>query len=48
LTLAALAAFGYVKGRFNGQRAWRPSLQTIVIGGLAAAAAFALARAFAG
>ena len=44
LTLAALAVFGYVKGRLGGQRPLKSALQTVVIGGLAAAAAFGLAR----
>ena len=44
ITLAALFAFGYVKGRFTGTRPLRSALQTVAIGGLAAAAAFALAR----
>jgi VIT1/CCC1 family predicted Fe2+/Mn2+ transporter len=45
VTLAALAAFGYVKGRFTGTRPWRSSFQTVMIGGIAAGAAFAIARA---
>jgi VIT1/CCC1 family predicted Fe2+/Mn2+ transporter len=45
LTLLALASFGYVKGRFTGARPWRSALQTTFIGGVAAAAAFAIARA---
>lgn len=45
LTLAALLVFGYVKGHFTGARPLRSSLQTALIGGLAAAAAFAIARA---
>jgi VIT1/CCC1 family predicted Fe2+/Mn2+ transporter len=45
VTLAALAIFGYVKGRFTGARPWKSALQTTLIGGLAAAAAFAIARA---
>ncbi len=44
LTLAALAIFGYVKGRFTGARPWRSGLQTMLVGGLAAAAAFLIAR----
>lgn len=44
LTLAALAVFGFVKGHFTGQRLWRSALQTTLIGGLAAAAAFGIAR----
>jgi VIT1/CCC1 family predicted Fe2+/Mn2+ transporter len=45
ITLLALAIFGYVKGRFTGASPVRSSLQTVLIGGLAAAAAFAIARA---
>ena len=45
LTLLALAVFGYVKGHFTGTRPVRSAIQTIVIGSLAAAAAFAIARA---
>ena len=44
VTLAALAIFGGVKGRFTGVPVIRSALQTSVIGGLAAAAAFAIAR----
>ncbi len=47
VTLFALFAFGLVKGRFTGAPPLRSALQTAGIGGLAAAAAFALARAFA-
>ena len=45
VTLLALAAFGYVKGRFTGARAWLSALQTLAIGGLAAGAAFLIAKA---
>lgn len=44
VTLAALAFFGGVKGRFTGVSVARSGLQTCVIGGLAAAAAFGIAR----
>ena len=44
VTLMALAVFGYVKGRFTGLRPGRGALQTVLIGGLAAGVAFALAR----
>ena len=47
LTALALLAFGFVKGRFTGARPIRSALQTVLIGGLAAAAAFAIARAIA-
>jgi VIT1/CCC1 family predicted Fe2+/Mn2+ transporter len=45
ITLLALAVFGYVKGRFTGSSPVRSSIQTVFIGGLAATAAFAIARA---
>ena len=45
VTLVALAAFGFVKGRFTGAAPLKSALQTAGIGGFAAAAAFALARA---
>ena len=44
VTLIALGIFGYVKGRFTGTRPGRSSAQTVVIGGLAAGAAFILAK----
>jgi VIT1/CCC1 family predicted Fe2+/Mn2+ transporter len=44
VTLAALALFGAIKGRFTGVPALRGALQTTLIGGLAAAAAFGIAR----
>ena len=45
VTLMALLVFGYVKGRFTGTTPARSAIQTMLIGGLAAAAAFAIARA---
>ncbi len=44
VTLLALFVFGYFKGRITGISPWRGGLQTVVIGGLASAAAFGLAR----
>ena len=44
VTLLALLGFGYVKGRFTGAPAVRSAFQTALIGGLAAGAAFAIAR----
>jgi len=44
VTLAALGIFGFIKGRFTGTSPWRSASQTMVIGGLAAGAAFVLAR----
>jgi VIT1/CCC1 family predicted Fe2+/Mn2+ transporter len=46
ITLASLAIFGYIKGRFTGARPGRSAWQTVIIGGIAATAAFALARVF--
>jgi VIT1/CCC1 family predicted Fe2+/Mn2+ transporter len=45
VTLTALAVFGYVKGGYTGTAPLRSALQTLLIGGIAAAAAFALASA---
>lgn len=45
VTLAALAVFGYIKGRYTGTKPLRAAMQTVLIGGLAAAAAFLIARA---
>jgi len=44
VTLVALLLFGAVKGRFTGAPIIRSGIQTAMIGGLAAAAAFAIAR----
>jgi VIT1/CCC1 family predicted Fe2+/Mn2+ transporter len=44
VTLVALFFFGYFKGRFTGIHPLRGGFQTVVIGGLASAAAFAIAR----
>jgi VIT1/CCC1 family predicted Fe2+/Mn2+ transporter len=44
VTLLALLGFGAVKGRFTGAPMLRSGLQTALIGGLAAAAAFGIAR----
>ena len=44
VTLVALFIFGYVKGRFTGINPMRGGMQTVLIGGLAAAAAFAIAK----
>jgi len=45
-TVLALATFGYIKGRFTGAPPLRSSIQTTVIGGLAAAAAYSIAKLF--
>jgi len=44
VTLIALLVFGYIKGRFTGTRPLRSGIQTMLVGGLAAGAAFLLAR----
>ena len=44
MTLLALLIFGYVKGHFTGAVPLRSALQTMMIGGVAAAAAFSIAR----
>ncbi len=44
VTLLALAVFGWIKGRFSGAPRGRSALQTMLIGGLAAGAAFLIAR----
>src|SRR5580658_642999 len=46
VTLVALFIFGCIKARFTGIAWWRGGFQTTLIGGLAAAAAFAIARLF--
>jgi VIT1/CCC1 family predicted Fe2+/Mn2+ transporter len=43
-TLVALFVFGYIKGKFTGAPQLRSALQTTVIGGVAAAAAYIIAR----
>jgi vacuolar iron transporter family protein len=43
-TLLALLVFGYIKGRFTGTGPFRSAFQTALIGGLAATAAFLIAR----
>jgi len=44
VTLLALFIFGSVKGHFTGVKPLRGGLQTVIVGGLAAAAAFFIAR----
>jgi VIT1/CCC1 family predicted Fe2+/Mn2+ transporter len=48
LTLLALLVFGFIKGQFTGARPVRGAIQTMIIGGLAAGAAFLIARVVAG
>jgi VIT1/CCC1 family predicted Fe2+/Mn2+ transporter len=44
VTLLALLVFGYIKGRFTTTRPLRSAWQTVVVGGLAATAAFVIAK----
>jgi VIT1/CCC1 family predicted Fe2+/Mn2+ transporter len=44
VTPVALFIFGYVKSGFTEVLPWRGGLQTVLVGGLAAAAAFGIAR----
>lgn len=44
LTLGALFVFGWVKGRFSGQRGFKAAVQTMCIGGFAAGTAFFIAH----
>ena len=44
VTLLALFVFGYLKGSVTGTGALKSALQTLLVGGLAAAAAFSLAK----
>jgi VIT1/CCC1 family predicted Fe2+/Mn2+ transporter len=45
-TGVALFVFGAVKGHFTGANKFKSALQTLLVGGLAAGAAYALAHAF--
>jgi VIT1/CCC1 family predicted Fe2+/Mn2+ transporter len=44
MTFVALMVFGFVKGKFTGAKPVRSAIQTVVIGGIAATAAFMLAK----
>jgi VIT1/CCC1 family predicted Fe2+/Mn2+ transporter len=44
VTLFALAVFGWVKGHFTGINPFKGGVQTVVTGGLAAGAAFLIAK----
>jgi len=44
ISLVALVAFGAFKGYCTGQRVWRSAAQTAIIGSLAAAAAYMIAK----
>lgn len=45
VTLAALLLFGYLKAHFTGNRPLSSAVQTALIGALASAAAYAMAKA---
>ena len=46
VTLLALLVFGYIKGRFTTPHPVRSALQTVLVGGVAAAAAYGIAKWF--
>ncbi|QCD85385.1 DNA damage-binding protein 1 [Vigna unguiculata] len=46
VTLVALLIFGYAKGHFTGNKPFRSALETALIGAIASAAAFGMAKAF--
>lgn len=48
VTLLALLIFGYAKGHFTGNKPFRSAFQTALIGAVASAAAFGLAKAVQG
>jgi vacuolar iron transporter family protein len=43
ITLVALLGFGYIKGRYTTDNAWKSAWQTLLVGGLAAATAYGVA-----
>jgi predicted membrane protein (TIGR00267 family) len=45
VTLLALLVFGYIKGLFTTGKPTRSAIQTVIVGGLAASAAFLIAKA---
>lgn len=45
VTLLALLVFGYIKGRYTTSKPFRSAWQTVLVGGLAATAAFVIAKA---
>jgi VIT1/CCC1 family predicted Fe2+/Mn2+ transporter len=47
VTLIALFLFGYFKAKFSGTNVMKSALQAVLVGGVASAAAFLLARAIA-
>jgi vacuolar iron transporter family protein len=45
VTLMALLVFGYIKGSFTTAKPFHSAWQTVVVGGLTAAAVFVIAKA---
>ncbi len=48
ITMFALAAFGFIKGKFTGNQPLKSAVQTLVIGAIAAAVAYAIAKLVSG
>lgn len=48
ITLLALFAFGFIKARFMGTHLWKSALSTLLVGGVAAAVAFFVAKLIGG
>jgi vacuolar iron transporter family protein len=48
VTLVALGVFGWAKGAFTGLNPMRSAIQTMLVGGVAAAVAYAIARLISG
>lgn len=46
VTLIALLIFGFVKGHFTGNQPFKSALQTTLIGAIASAAAYGIAKVF--
>jgi len=46
VTLLALLIFGLVKGYFTGNQPFKSAFQTVLIGAIASAAAFSIAKLF--
>lgn len=46
ITLVALLIFGFVKGHFTGDRPFRSAIHTALIGAIASAAAYGIAKVF--
>lgn len=44
ITLIALLIFGFVKGHFTGDQPFKSALQTALIGAIASAAAYSIAK----